>query len=99
MTMGVLVATPIRLGKFFVAANSAAKKLEMTWVKLSIWINVCTHEQAWARPAKPKHITRILKESEDGEVMSSGVEAYVQADKPNVEAYKADAINEQDQGP
>jgi len=62
-------------------------------------VYMCTYEQAWARPAKPKHATRILKESEDGEVMSAGVEAYVQADKLNVEVNKTDAINEQDQGP
>ena len=99
MTMGVLDAMPIRLGKFFVAANNAEKKLKMIWVKWNIGVKMCTYEQAWARPAKPKHVTRILKESEDGEVMSSGVEAYVQADKPNVEVYKTDAIKEQDQGP
>jgi len=32
MTMGVLDAIPMRLGKFLVAANNAAKKLKMTWI-------------------------------------------------------------------
>jgi len=99
MTMDVLEARPIRPGKFFVAANTAEKKLEMTWVTWTIGASMCTYEEAWARPARPKHVTRILKESEDGWVMSSGVEAYVQADKPNAEANKTDEINEHTQGP
>lgn len=99
MTMDALDATPIRLGKFFVAANTAEKKLEMTWVTRSIGTNVYTYEQAWARPARPKHVTRTLKESEDGWARSCGVEAYVQADKLNVEVNRTDAINEHAQGP
>ena len=60
---------------------------------------MCTYEEACARPARPKHVTRILKESEDECSRSCGVEAYVQADKPNAVVNKTDAINEHSQGP
>lgn len=60
---------------------------------------MCTHEQACAAPARLKHTTKTLKENEDGWSMSWGVEAYIQADKPNPGIDNADAINEHDQGP
>lgn len=58
-----------------------------------------SHEEACAKPAKAKHVTRALKENDDGWSRSCGVEAYIQADVPNAEVNKTDAINEHNQGP